>query len=89
MIRRFIQYVIRTPADALTEREWEVIIAVCVHELDAHDTAERLVISVKSVWVYLSHIYTKLGVRGVEELRRWYNEQYPSLGLNYRDYLDE
>ncbi len=88
MLNRIMR-IFRSPADRLTPTEWEIVIAICELKLDTEATAERLYIQRNSVGVGLSRIYSKLGVRGIPQLREWYNENYPPLGLNYRNYIDE
>lgn len=84
-----IRYVFRKPSDRLTPREWEVVIAICFHNLDEDAAAERLYVYTKTIQAYLSHIYNKLNVRGIDELREWYNDEYPPTGLHARDYEDD
>lgn len=84
-----IRSALTKPADAITEREWEIIIAICVHDMSVHETAARLYVESATVWVCLSRVYNKIDVRGVDELRKWYAREYPPLGLNYRDYNDD
>lgn len=83
------KWLIRNPADRITPREWEVIIAICVHELDGQGTADRLRLEKSSIRQMLSHIYRKLEISGILELREWFDRNYPSAGMNYRDYDDD
>jgi len=82
------KWLIRNPVDLITEREWEIIIAACVHEMNIRDIAERLTLEYDSTRKALSRIYIKLGVHSMSELRDWFDETYPPTGMNYRDYDD-
>lgn len=53
----------RTPAESLSPREREVLALLCADYTDK-EIAQKLVITVGTVWVHVHHIQEKFGIYG-------------------------
>ncbi len=60
------------PVSQLTGREREIALFTALGYSSRY-IAERLQLSVRTVETHLTHVYTKLGIDGREELRRWFS----------------
>lgn len=61
------------PVSHLTGREREIALFTALGYSSKY-VAERLQLSVRTVETHLTHVYTKLGVEGREELRNWFSQ---------------
>jgi DNA-binding CsgD family transcriptional regulator len=60
------------PVSQLTGREREIALFTSLGYSSKY-VAERLQLSVRTVETHLTHVYSKLGIEGREELRRWFS----------------
>ena len=60
------------PVTQLTGREREIALFTALGYSSRY-IAERLQLSVRTVETHLTNVYTKLGIDGREELRRWFS----------------
>ena len=62
------------PVTQLTGREREVALFTALGYSSRY-VAERLQLSARTVETHLTHVYTKLGIDGREELRHWFSRE--------------
>lgn len=62
------------PAQNLTGREREIALFTALGYSSKH-IADRLHLSARTIETHLTHVYTKLGIGGREELRSWFSRR--------------